>query len=54
MSAPTTTRAADERQRLARIAKLDAGWRRLAHVGDGNTHPATAATKLATAQEVAR
>ena len=47
MSAPSTAQvlenaalAASERQR--RIAELDRGWRRLAHVGDGNRRPRTA------------
>ena len=46
MTAPTTARVlqglattASERQR--RINALDAGWRKLAHVGDGNAHPTT-------------
>lgn len=46
MTAPTTAQvlenaaqAASERQR--RINTLDAGWRKLAHVGDGNAHPKT-------------
>jgi hypothetical protein len=44
VTAPTTSQVltglantASERQR--RIAELDRGWRRLAHVGDGNAHP---------------
>jgi hypothetical protein len=46
MSAPSTaqvlenaSRTASERQHLANLARLDAEWRRIAHVGDGNTHP---------------
>lgn len=44
MTAPTTAQVlanavqtAAERQ--ARINAGDAGWRKLAHVGDGNAHP---------------
>lgn len=44
MSAPTAAQvlelaAVTAAQRQARISALDAGWRRLAHVGDGNAHP---------------
>lgn len=50
MSAPTTTQvlenaAVTASQRQARLAALDAGWRKLAHVGDGNQHPVLTATR---------
>lgn len=52
MSAPTMAQVltnaavtASERQHLANLARLDAGRRRIAHVGDGNTRPTFTATR---------
>lgn len=43
MSAPTTAQVLENAARTAsdrhaRLRALDAGWRRIAHVGDGNIH----------------